>query len=162
MLIILYGPPGSGKNFVGEWIACRYGFHFYDADVDLTEEMKQCLYQKQPFTQKMRDYFFDVVIDQMKRLRQIHPKLVMAQAISRKVNREQLYQAFPEAQFIHIDASPEMRLRRLAERGGWVTPDWVDKLLSIQEPADAKHRHLDNSQDYQHLAQQADGLLLFM
>ena len=159
MLLILYGPPGAGKNFVGEWFACKYGFYFYDADVELTDDMKQCLYHKKPFTQAMRDHFFEQVIVQMKKLQEQHSKLVVAQAISRQVNRDQLSQAFPHAQFIHVDAGEDIRLKRLAKRGDWVTPDWVGTLLSVQEPASRGHMHLDNSHDHHHLSSQIDAFL---
>ena len=148
MIFILYGPPGSGKNFVAEWLVRDYGFYFYDADKDLTSEMKQCLTEKQPFTQEMRDNFFAVV----KR----YPNLVMAQAISRKKNREQLSHAFPCAKFVHIDADYNIRLQRLAKRDGLVSPDWVDKLLKIQQTRSPGHYSLDNNQDIAHLEQQYD------
>ena len=154
MILILYGPPGSGKNFVAELLARTCGFYFYDADLNLTGEMRQCLYEKKTFTQPMRDYFFGVVIDEMKSLVSDYPKLVMAQAISRRVNRKQLHLAFPAARFVHIDASAEIRMQRLAKRNDWVTPDWVDRLLQIQEPANPGHFHLDNSGNSHHLLQQ--------
>jgi len=156
VLLILYGPPGSGKNFVGEWLACKYDFYFYDADLHLTQDMKQCLYNKRAFTQAMRNHFFDIVIDNIKRLQCQHMHLVMAQAISRKINRKQLQIALPEAQFIHIDASLEIRQKRLSKRDDWVTPDWVDKLLLVQEKANKEHFHLNNNRDGQYISQQIE------
>lgn len=154
MVFILYGPPGSGKNFVAEWLVRDHDFYFYDADIDLTDDMKQCLFEKHPFTQAMRDHFFGIVIKKMRKLVKAYPKLVMAQAISRKKNRAQLSKAFPDAKFVHIDADYYTRLQRLAKRRGWVTPDWIDKLLKVQQPGNPKHLHLDNSKDIAHLQRQ--------
>lgn len=34
-LFVLFGPPGSGKNFVGDILAAKYGFLFYDSETIL-------------------------------------------------------------------------------------------------------------------------------
>ncbi|ODN43835.1 guanylate kinase [Piscirickettsia litoralis] len=154
MLIILYGPPGVGKNYVSEWLARTYDFYFYDADIHLTDEMRQCIQNKQPFTQPMRDHFFTEVISHTQHYLNQYPHVVMAQAISQKKNREQLHNAFPDAHFVHITTSRRLQLKRLAVRGDWVTPDWVDKLLAVQEPANKEHDQVENSQDQISLEQQ--------
>lgn len=154
MIFILYGPPGSGKNFVAEWLVRDYGFYFYDADMDLTDDMKQCLFEKHPFTQVMRDNFFKIVIKKMRKLIKIYPNLVMAQAISRERNRAQLSKAFSAAKFVHIDANYNIMLKRLVARGDLVSPDWVDRLFKIQQPSNPEHYRIDNNKDIAHLQQQ--------
>jgi gluconate kinase len=40
MLIILFGPPGSGKTTIGKLMAEKFGFCFYDGDDEMTPEEK--------------------------------------------------------------------------------------------------------------------------
>lgn len=43
MLLILFGLPGCGKNYVGEILQSSFGFYFYDGDDALTDDMRDCL-----------------------------------------------------------------------------------------------------------------------
>ncbi len=159
MLLILYGSPGSGKTFIGQWLMNEYGFHFYDADIHLTDEMKASLHNKQPFTDAMRSRFFSIVTNHMKSLLKRYEKLVMAQAISRKIYRDQIARTFPSAKFICIETSDRLRRKRLNERADWVTPDWVGHLLAQQEPPSPDHFCLKNIGDQTYIQQQFE--LLF-
>ncbi|RNC77348.1 gluconokinase [Piscirickettsia salmonis] len=154
MLIILYGPPGVGKSYICQWLAKRYAFYCYDADTHLTQQMRQCINNRQPFSQMMRDAFFTQVIRHIQRYLKQYHAVVMAQAISQKKNREQLRRAFPDARFVHINTSAQLQLERLESRGDWVTADWVDKLIAVQEPANTEHDHINNNHDTSHLEQQ--------
>ncbi len=53
-LIILFGTTGAGKTFIGRLLEKEFGYHFYDGDVDLTEEMKTALHSMQPINDAMR------------------------------------------------------------------------------------------------------------
>ena len=154
MLIFLYGPPGSGKNFVAEWLMRRDGFYFYDADQYLTLNMKKQLWAREPFTQAMRDHFFQIVIQHVTCLQAQCKNLVITQALSRHCNRLQVKKAFPKAFFYHVRAPEIMRLERLRQRRDWVTPSWVETLMKIQDAPDHTDDYIDNSQGVLHLEQQ--------
>jgi gluconokinase len=47
MLLILFGLPGSGKNFVGRILQEDFGFLFHDADDDLPDEMREAIQSQQ-------------------------------------------------------------------------------------------------------------------
>ena len=162
MIIFLYGPPGSGKTYIGDWLQSEYGYYFYDADFDLTEDMKINLCKKKPFTPVMRENFFSIIIKKMSRLSTHYPQLVVAQACSQMVNRKQIQKVFPHASFIHVNVDYDIRVKRLTERNDWITSNWIDELLDIQEPANKEHFQLDNSRGRHHLVQQFKkwGLLL--
>ncbi|HSB94870.1 MAG TPA: hypothetical protein VLC91_00365, partial [Spongiibacteraceae bacterium] len=61
--LFLFGLAGGGKSYVGNLIGRLAGWRVYDADDDLTDEMKQALAEHRPFTPPMRDRFFEIVID---------------------------------------------------------------------------------------------------
>jgi len=49
-VLFLFGPPGSGKNFVGELLAAHFGFSFFDADLWLPKELRATLAQGRAFS----------------------------------------------------------------------------------------------------------------
>src|ERR1700722_6120517 len=99
MLIILFGLSGSGKNFVADILANRFNFHFFDADSVLPQEMRDCIKQKNMFTQAMRDRFTETIKTNISHLERIHENknLVVAQALYKEKNRNEIQEAFPEA-----------------------------------------------------------------
>jgi len=114
-IIFLYGLSGAGKNFIGEALARQNNFYFYDGDDLLTPPMKKQLHQNKIFTQPMRDEFVAQLILKLNNLLKTHTKIIIAQGLYKKSNRQQLKTAFPEAHFIEVKANDkniEQRLRQ--------------------------------------------------
>jgi gluconokinase len=154
MLWILFGLPGAGKNFVGELLRAHFDFYFYDADVDLTEDMRARIHKQELYTPAMRDAFFANVIEKIKELRAHHPRLAVAQTLAKRHNRQQILDAFPEAKFIRIDCDERLIEERLQQRNDWVSVDYFAKIRAIFEPEGVVSTSLDNNFDEAHILQQ--------
>lgn len=115
-LYILFGLPGAGKTFVGKIFSEHFGFYFYEGDDDLTQEMKDAIVTKTPFTDAMRDVFFEKLIKNIKELHQKHKKIVVAQTFIKEKYRNLLLDAIPDAKFIFVQAEDTIRESRLLKR----------------------------------------------
>jgi gluconokinase len=159
MLLVLFGPPGVGKSFVGRILAQQYGFHLYDADEDLTPDMMTAIRQENVFTTAMRHRFFQIVVDKVQTLQSDRPNLAVAQALIKESNRQQVQTQLPHAQFVCIEASPENIKQRLYIRNNWISVEYADKIRAMFEPPQLPHHCLDNNGDQQHVQQQIIQLL---
>ena len=62
MFLYLFGLPAAGKNYVGQVLADEFGYTFYDGDLDLTDELRDAVRDGRPFTDPMRDRFYDALV----------------------------------------------------------------------------------------------------
>jgi len=162
MVIVLFGPPGVGKSFVGRILKQDYGFHFYDADEDLTDDMISAIKNENVFTKKMRQNFFNIVIEQIQSLQKTHKTLIVAQALIKEINRDQLLTVLPHIQFVEIKANLNKVNTRLKIRDNWVSIDFAKKIWDIYEAPkhyEGSYHFLDNNQNALHVKQQLDKLL---
>lgn len=159
MLLILFGPPGAGKSFIGNLLEDDYDFYFYDADIDLTPKLREAIQNKQSFTQAMRDEYYSVVLDKIDTLTSKHQNIIVAQAFAKEKNRQELLACFPQAKFIYIDADFARVNERLQKRNDWVTLDYAEKIRKIFEVPMIEHSVLDNNRDKTHLKKQLATLL---
>ena len=58
MLLILFGLPEAGKNFVGDILKEEFDFFYYDIDDDIPEELKEVVRQGEIIEEGMRNKFF--------------------------------------------------------------------------------------------------------
>lgn len=115
-LIILFGLPGVGKTYTGELISERFDYYFYDGDQELTHQLKFAIYNQQTVTDRMRDEFFQRIINRIKTLQCSYKKIVLAQMFIKEKYREWILNEFPEAKLILIFADSEIRELRLQAR----------------------------------------------
>jgi len=118
-LIILFGPTGAGKTYVGKLLAKEFGYFFYDGDSDLTDEMKQALHSMQPINDQMRHRFITQLIRSIERLCYNHDKLVVAQTFIKDKYRRRLLKKLPQAKFILVQTKTSLRYRRRRERADY-------------------------------------------
>ncbi|HLD01808.1 MAG TPA: AAA family ATPase [Patescibacteria group bacterium] len=116
MMLILFGLPGAGKTYIGKLLEKEFGFFFYDGDIDLTEEMKQAITTKTPFTDQMRDVYFNTLLQTVSRLHVKHQKLVLAQTFIKETYRKIFLKSFPHVQFVLIAVKTSVREKRLKKR----------------------------------------------
>lgn len=154
MLLILFGLPGVGKNYVGNILQEEFNYHFYDADDDLTPPLIEAIYQKKSFNPEDITAYVDIIITRIQNLSKTHPKLAVAQALARRNNRLQLQTAFPTAKFIHITAKNSLANKRLTQRNNWVNPSYAKTIRQKYQPPTLPHITLDNNQNMQHIVQQ--------
>ncbi len=128
MLIIFIWYAGVGKNYVGRILQDEFHYYFYDADDDLTDEMKTSIEKGELFTDDMRQHFFDIVAQKIIYLQRQYPNIVVAQALMKQRNREQLKKMHHDAQFILIEAEENIINERLLHRNDWVSLELAGKI----------------------------------
>lgn len=152
MLYFFFGLAGSGKTYAGQRFAQEYGYHFEDADQWLTPEMQEAIQKAQPFTQAMRDRYFEIIIEKIMLLQKEYPDLVIAQACYKEKNRQQLREAFSDIQFVLINASKETLVRRLLIRKSEATLEYANQIAkqfeSPKESVIQVNNDLDDDDDY--------------
>ena len=144
-LIILFGPTGAGKTYIGQLGQKQFGYYFYDGDADLTAEMKLALNRMQPITDAMRDRFFARLLASVTRLVKTHPKLVVAQTFIKEGYRQQLLSRYPQAKFILIKTKPLIRYRRRQIRADYPWDEtYVKKMDALFQAPQIPHQVLTN------------------
>lgn len=159
MLIYLFGLPAAGKNYVGELLAEEFGFHFHDADCDLTADMHEAIRLGQPFTEAMRDRFYDVVIERIEELTAAHENVAVAQATFKEKHRNRILERFPEALMVLIEADEAVRIERLQRGNNLIMADYALQIARLYEPPICACEVLENNDGRQAVVAQLVGLL---
>jgi gluconokinase len=160
MLFILFGLLASGKNYVGQILRDDYSLYFYDADTDLTPDMREAIRQERLVPDAVRDAFFENVIGHLKQLCACEERLVCAQAMYREKHRRLIQEAFPDAQFILVQLRPDLIANRLRHRqSGVVSLAYARQIEPYFEPATLRHFVLDNTGDRTAIRLQVDRIL---
>jgi gluconate kinase len=156
MLIILFGPAGSGKNFIGDILAQDYGFYFWDADSALTPEMKQAIHHHQPFTDIMRDELTQSIIKEASQLKNHYPHLVISQALYKEKNRQQLLSAFNQAKFIYVTTDKKIMEQRIGARQNEVSQEYAKIISQYFEEPKTPAFIIYNNSDVSNIKKQLD------
>jgi gluconate kinase len=159
MLIYLFGLPAAGKNYVGEVLAEQFGFYFHDADCDLTADMHEAIRLGQPFTEAMRDRFYDVVIDRIEELTASHQNVAVAQATFKEKHRNRILECFPQALMVLVEADEAIRIERLRRGNNLITADYARQIASFYEPPECDCVVLENNDGREAVVRQLMGLL---
>ena len=156
MLIIVFGLPGVGKNYVAETLVEHEQFYFYDADDDLTPAMKTAIQQQQIYTTEMRDEYFAQVVANIKQLQHTHSRLIVAQALAKNRHRNFIQAHFPQATFLWIQADPILMENRLRTRDSdiVVSVEYARKIQHIFETPDLPHQIIHNNAGPESILQQ--------
>ena len=137
MLLILFGIPGVGKSHIGKLLQEEYGFFFYDADIDLTEDMILALAANQILTPEIRTPYYQKITSRIVDLSIKHPDIVVAQAFTKEQYRLMILDSLPKAKFVLIEANIELISYRLRTRGNHlVTKETAYKIMAqFDKPA---------------------------
>jgi gluconate kinase len=153
-LLILFGKTGVGKNFVARLFERELGYYWYDADIDLTQEMLYAINHKLAFTAETRARYFEIVTKKIKSLLPTAEKIVVTQGLFKNINRHDLMQKFPWAQWIWVEAEQNVIEERVARRNSMVTPAYARKINAYFEKPDFRcHKILNNKDEFEVLKQ---------
>lgn len=152
--LFLFGLAGSGKSFVGDLIGAQAGWHVYHADDDLTDEMRQALAERRPFTAPMRDRFFALIVGKIRDLQRVHARLVVTQAVYKRQHRDFLLANIPDMELVCIAADDATIIRRINARRDGIALDSAAALRADFEAPVAGTRIVDNSGDAAHVIRQ--------
>lgn len=147
MLLVVFGPPGAGKTYVGKILRDGFGFVFYDGDKNLTYQMREAIKEKQMFTDAMRDNFFGKLIKGVAPLNKKFKHLVIAQTFIKEKYRKQFLKVFPHSQFILVKTKTPLRENRLAKRKAINDLGYLREMVSLFEEPKIKHVVLQNNTD---------------
>lgn len=147
-VIILFGKPGSGKNFIGEIFEKEFGYHFYDATADLTPEMRENIKFGRLHSLDQRDEFAKNLIVRLTELKKNYEKIVFAQALVMERHRVMLHEAHPDAQLLLIESDDEILDSRASNRQGHIlTGHYANQLGKIFEPTNLPHWKIINNSE---------------
>ncbi|MGE5606460.1 MAG: AAA family ATPase, partial [Bacteroidota bacterium] len=145
-LVIFFGKTGAGKSYAAKMFAEEFGYYFYDADLDLTDEMREAIVSGQVFTDGMRSRYFEIIQGKTKELLKLNLKVALAQGFFKNKNRSKFSEAFPFAKFIWVDADDLVLEQRILERNSSVTLEYARKINQLFEPPDFSCEKLFNNQ----------------
>src|SRR5580704_12915814 len=97
-LFVFFGLPGTGKTYAGETAQEYFGFHVYDGDTDLTDELLDAFKNNKVVTDDMRDIFFLRLINSVKKLSVTYDKLIICQTFIKEKYRLQFLKEFPHTE----------------------------------------------------------------
>jgi len=144
MLIILFGYPASGKNFVGEIMKDDFNFFFYDGDNDLTPEIKKLVKQGRIVREKLRDDYFRKLIKKLEKLQRKYTNIVFSQAFTKEKHRKLFAKHFPNAKFLFIETPTDIICQRLKDRKHLIDEAYAKKIMSYYETPKITHQIITN------------------
>lgn len=137
MIAYLFGLAGAGKSWTGAVLERRFGFFRYEADADLTEEMRSSIANKRNITIAMLDAYFEIIADRILELSRVHERLVITQATYRERHRAYLRSRVPEMTWIHVVAPWETIVQRLSTDRLVVDVPYAEQMLPyFEDPGD--------------------------
>jgi gluconokinase len=144
-LLVLFGKTGAGKSYAAEIFAQKFGFYLYDADWDLTAEMRQAITNGITFSDEMRDRYVEILRKKTAELLNSKSKVVLAQGLFKNKHRRILMEAFPFAVFVWVDADNRLIEERITERSGCVTLEYARRINPLFETPDFKCEKIINN-----------------
>ncbi|MDH5361171.1 MAG: hypothetical protein OEX03_11435 [Gammaproteobacteria bacterium] len=145
--LLFFGLAGCGKSYVADLLGRLTGWHVYHADDDITEEMRLALAEQRPFTDAMRDSYFDIVVKKILALQKQHTHLLVTQAVYKQRHRDFLLQHIPDLELIYVLADDAVIDQRLQARKGFVSSASAAALRPSFELPSMDCKRLDNNGD---------------
>lgn len=135
MLIILFGKPAVGKNFVGSILEKKFGFYFYDMDKYISKKLQNKIQNNQVVTEKERDNFYLELVGEINNLKAKYKNLVISQAFLKNKHRRMYKEKFPDSIWVYLTCDEINRLDRLALRQHIISLEYDKKIQKLwQEP----------------------------
>lgn len=154
-VLFLFGVSGAGKSYVGDIIGeFNKNCYVYHADDDITEEMKTALKNKKPFTDKIRNRFFDLIIAKIKILIHQYEQVVITQGAYKQKHRDLLLKEIPGMELIWVDASQDIIHKRLLHRQNGISIASADALVKDFEAPKELIKSVSNTKDGNYIIEQ--------
>ncbi len=157
MRIVVMGPSGSGKSLVGAALAAQVRARFVDGD-DLHPAANVAkMAAGAPLTDADREPWLDIVGIVLAR----EPHLVVACSALRRVYRDRIRAAAPDAVFVELVVPVAELAQRMSRRDHFMPPALLDSQLAVLEPlaADEPGVRIANDADLVSVVERAASLL---
>lgn len=141
MQIFIFGKPGSGKTHLGRRLEEEYGFLHYDADQDLTDELRERAASGQGVPEEVRDRYLGRIITRLAHITESHNgDIVTTQALILDRHRQELLNHFLALKFVLVECDEPLRLQRISERQDIpIDPTYARKIGNDFEPVGVPH-----------------------
>jgi gluconokinase len=147
MLLVLFGFPCSGKSYIGKLLESEFGFYHYEADEDLTSEIKVAIRNEEKISDRMRDDFINRVCQRISELLPFHQNIVITQTFTKENDRRKIRSQFREATFIRVKAEWSLIESRLKNRNGHiVSKSYAELSKEVFELSGVTHFILRNNE----------------
>lgn len=147
-LLVIFGKPGSGKSYVADVAARDFGFFSYNGDTDIPQNMNDALFQKKEITDTMRQEFLDAMITSITSLSKTHDNLVVHQTFIKEFMRKKVFDTFPHATFILVEADDAIREKRYMKRKYFnLGLSYLRHMTDLFEPVEILHATLINNNE---------------
>lgn len=137
MLIIIFGEMGMGKNFVGELIAQKLGYTFYDGDKAIRKGV-----DKLNSPEGVHSFVKNGLIPAVKAQLETYPNLVVSQALYFQKDREAISEEISkDTRFVRVNCAPKNQTQRLLQRNSsenWLQYAAISKPYFEEPPVDNK------------------------
>lgn len=144
---ILFGLPGSGKDFVGKIFRDSFGYVFCEGDQSFTDGMREYLSQGKVVTPKIKREYLDVLMNKIRILRSEYSNVIVTDALFNESERQLLAENFPDAKFVLIETTQEIRERRIDQRVQIAKKEFSKASRSFFEPPKLPHEKILNISD---------------
>lgn len=143
MLVILMGPPGSGKTTLGRKVAERQSAQFYDMDDSMPPVLKEKMRNGELMSDAERERYLCTVKNDLQKLLRRGP-VVAGCVLVREAHRRDFLRAFPEAVFFKLSAKTDILLQRLrARKNHFFSEAALHKMLAAEELIHVPHTVID-------------------
>ncbi len=118
MIIILMGVAGSGKTTIGQLLASKLGWLFFEGDDFHSQENVEKMAQGTPLTDEDREGWLEAIAGQIKLLEQDSRSAVIACSALKDSYRKKLSSAAKGVKFVFLRGDFEAVRERLESRKG--------------------------------------------
>jgi gluconokinase len=147
--VVVMGVSGSGKTTVGQRLAERLGWPFYDADKFHPKENVAKMSSGQPLSDEDRKPWLEALNQLIARNLEQHQSLVLACSALKEKYRQHLASGHePHTQFVYLKGSFETIYARMQTREHFMKPSMLkSQFETLEEPANAIVVDIKKSQD---------------
>lgn len=133
------GVTASGKTTVGQRLARKVGWPFYDADEFHPPANIAKMSRGEPLTDDDREPWLGALHALIAQHSGDGPSAVVACSALKERYRRTLRGALPDVHFVYLKGDPEMLQSRLSNRHGHFMPSTMlpSQLAALEEPRDA-------------------------
>ncbi len=139
MIVVVMGVSGSGKSTIGQMLAARLGWDFYEGDSFHPQHNIEKMAQGTPLTDEDRAGWLASIAEQISLVEQEKQNGVITCSALKKSYRDKLEAASKNIKFVFLHGQHDLLNERLNSRTGHFMKSKLlhSQLETLEEPKDA-------------------------